>query len=223
MIKQIKERNCQLNDFVEKIHLIIFCVKFGERTFLDKEENVVCELMKLKIKTIFVFTRGERENSHEFNRFKNNFLTDLSNILNNNNIIFNEKDINIIPIYSMQEEVHGYMIKPFGLDTLFKVIYDYLKEFIIENWALQKIKYTEDEKILFEIIDSTNITKLYHSKIEFMKAIKNKISGKIKINNYLYLLAIGLNEGIEGTRKISEGIKKSYENKKYEKILKKDF
>ena len=211
MIKQIKERNCQLNDFIEKIHLIIFCVKFGERTFWDKEENVICELMKLKIKTIFVFTRGEKENSHEFNRFKNNFLTDLSNILNNNNIIFNKKDINIIPIYNMKEEVHGYMIKPFGLDTLFKVIYDYLKEFIIEKWAFEKIKYTEDEKNLFEIIDLTSITKIYHPKIELMNAIKNKISGKINLNNYLYLLAKGINEGIKGTKKISEDFKKSYE------------
>ena len=96
MIKNIQEKNCQINNFLEKIHLIIFCVKFGERTFLDKEENVVCELIKLKIKVIFVFTRGEKENSPEFNRFKNNFLTDLSNILNNNNIIFISFSLKII-------------------------------------------------------------------------------------------------------------------------------
>ena len=111
----------------------------------------------------------------------------------------------------MQEEVHGYMIKPFGLDTLFEVIYDYLKEFIIEKETLQKIKYTEDETNLLEIIDLTSLTKIYHSKIDLMIAIKNKISRKINLNSYLYLLAKGINEGIKGTRIISEDFKKSYE------------
>ena len=111
----------------------------------------------------------------------------------------------------MQEEKHGYIIKPFGLDKLFKVIYEYFKEYIIEDWALEEIKNTEDEKMLAEIIDLTGLTKIYLSKNELIKAIKNKISGKIKLNSYLYLLAKGLNDGIEGIRKISEDFRKTYE------------
>jgi len=211
LIKQIKEKNCQLNNFIDKIHLIIYCVKFGERTFLDKEDNVVYELMNLNIKIIFVFTKGEKEDSSQFSRFKYNFLTDLTNILKRKNIIINENDINIISIYSMQEEKHGYTIKPFGLDKLFKSIYEYFKEYIIEDWALEEIKNTEDDKILTEIIDLTSITKIYLPKNELIKVIKNKISGKIKLNSYLYLLAKGLNDGIEGIKKISEDFKKLYE------------
>ena len=211
LIKLIKEKNCQLNNFIAKIHIIIYCVKFGERTFLDKEESVVYELINLNIKIIFVFTKGEKEDSSQFSRFKYNFLIDLSNILKGKNININKKDINIISIYSMQEEKHGYIIKPFGLDKLFKVIYEYFKEYIIEDWALEEIKNTEDEKMLAEIIDLTGLTKIYLSKNELIKAIKNKISGKIKLNSYLYLLAKGLNDGIEGIRKISEDFRKTYE------------
>ena len=200
-----------LNNFIEKIHIIIYCVKFGERTFLDKEDNVVYELMNLNIKIIFVFTKGEKEDSSQFSRFKYNFLIDLSNILKGKNININKKDINIISIYSMQEEKHGYTIKPFGLDKLFKSIYEYYKEYIIEDWALEEIKNTEDEKMLAEIIDLTGLTKIYLSKNELIKAIKNKISGKIKLNSYLYLLAKGLNDGIEGIRKISEDFRKTNE------------
>ena len=37
--------------------------------------------------------------------------------------------------------------------------------------------------------------------------------GKINIQSYLYNFATGLNEGIEGTKKLSEEFKKSYEKK----------
>lgn len=44
LIKHIKGKNSQLKEIKEKIHIVIYCFKFGERTFLDKEEDVIIEL-----------------------------------------------------------------------------------------------------------------------------------------------------------------------------------
>ena len=128
LIKKIKEKNTHLNKIKEQFHVIIYCIKFGERTFLDKEEDVIRELMELKVKIIFVFTKGEKQESSSFKRFKNNFLKDLSNLLQKINIDINKNDIDIVSIYSMKEESHENIIEPFGLDILFEKIYNYLKE-----------------------------------------------------------------------------------------------
>jgi len=130
LIKHIRKKNSELKDLKEEIHVMIYCIKLNDRTFLDKEEDVIYELFKLNIKIIFVYTRGERENSSQFKRFKNNFMNDLEEILQKKNIknIDLNKDIKIVSIYSMKEEKNGYIIEPFGIDNLFKIIHDSMKD-----------------------------------------------------------------------------------------------
>ena len=70
LIKKINEKKDQLEEIKEKFHIILYCVRFGDRTFLDKEEDVIYELMKLNIKIFFVFTKAEKEDSQEFKRLK---------------------------------------------------------------------------------------------------------------------------------------------------------
>ena len=159
LIKKIKEKNTHLNKIKEQFHVIIYCIKFGERTFLDKEEDVIRELMELKVKIIFVFTKGEKQESSSFKRFKNNFLKDLSNLLQKINIDINKNDIDIVSIYSMKEESHENIIEPFGLDILFEKIYNYLKEKKIEDWVFEVIDSTDDEKKLDELINMTELMK----------------------------------------------------------------
>ena len=136
--------------------IVLYCIKFGERTFLDREEDVIDELLKFKVKIIFVFTKGDKEDTPAFKRFKNNFLKDLSNILLKKNINIEEKDIDVVSVYSMKEESHGFIIEPFGLDILFELIYKYLKEKKVPEGILEEINSTKDEKKLDEIIKQYN-------------------------------------------------------------------
>ena len=176
LIKKIREKNSLLKEIREQFHVILYCIKFGERTFLDNEEDVINELMKFNVKIIFVFTKGDKEDSPAFKRFKNNFLKDLSNILLKKNINIEEKDIDVVSVYSMKEESHGFIIEPFGIDILFELIYKYLKEKKIPEGVLEEIKSTEDEKKLDELIKSTELMKINESRKEIMSSIRKKVT-----------------------------------------------
>ena len=188
LIKKIKEKNNQLNNIKEQFHVIIYCIKFGERTFLDKEEDVIYELMKLNVKIIFVFTKGDKEESNAFKRFKNTFLKDLSNLLRKietdkikktdkkKEINIEEYGIDIVSIYSMKEESHGNIIEPFGLDTLFEKIYNYLKEKKIQDWVFDTIDSATNEKELDELINTTELMKINKSRKEIISSIRNRVT-----------------------------------------------
>ena len=96
LINHIKEKNSQLKEIKEKIHLVIYCANFLGRTFLDKEEDVITELNKLDVKIIFVFTKAEKEESQQFKRFKNTFIRDLIKISNNKNKDDKKKKMKLI-------------------------------------------------------------------------------------------------------------------------------
>ena len=189
LIKKIKEKNSQLKEVREEFHVIIYCVKFGERTFLDKEEDVIYELIKLNIKIIFVFTKGDKENSPQFKRFKNNFCKDLENILQKKNIKIDYKNISVVSIYSMKEERNGYTIEPFGVDVLFKVIYKYLIAKKIPEWVIEGLESTEDEKIIDDFIKQTELIKVHQSRKDIIEAIRTKVSIKISFFMARYLLS----------------------------------
>ena len=176
LIKKIREKNSLLKEIREQFHVILYCIKFGERTFLDNEEDEINELMKFNVKIIFVFTKGDKEDSPAFKRFKNNFLKDLSNIFLKKNINIEEKDIDVVSVYSMKEESHGFIIEPFGIDILFELIYKYLKEKKIPEGVLEEIKSTEDEKKLDELIKSTELMKINESRKEIMSSIRKKVT-----------------------------------------------
>ena len=176
LIKKIREKNSLLKEIREQFHMILYCIKFGERTFLDREEDVIDELLKFKVKIIFVFTKGDKEDTPAFKRFKNNFLKDLSNILSKKNINIEEKDIDVVSVYSMKEESHGFIIEPFGLDILFELIYKYLKEKKVPEGILEEINSTKDEKKLDELIKSTELMKINESRKEIMSSIRKRVT-----------------------------------------------
>ena len=175
LIKKIREKNSLLKEIREQFHMILYCIKFGERTFLDREEDVIDELLKFKVKIIFVFTKGDKEDTPAFKRFKNNFLKDLSNILLKKNINIEEKDIDVVSVYSMKEETHGFIIESFGLDILFELIYKYLKEKKVPKEILEEIELTEDEKKLDEIIKSTELMKINESRKQLLSSIRKRV------------------------------------------------
>jgi len=172
-----------LKEIKEEIHAMIYCIKYESRTFLDKEDDVINELYKQKIKIIFVFTKGERETSSNFRRFKSNFMNDLKDILKkkkikNNNL---ENDIKIVSIYSMKEEKNGHIVEPFGIDTLFEIIHNSLKDKKIPEYLLKLIKDEYDEEKINELIESTYLEEICKSRKELIEAIRKKVSIKISL------------------------------------------
>ena len=189
LINHIRTKNSELREVKEEIHVMIYCIKLNDRTFLDKEEDVIYELYKLNIKIIFVYTRGERENSSQFKRFKNSFLIDLEEILKKKNLLKTDEnpkgldlneDIKIVSIYSMKEEKNGYTIEPFGMDSLFEKIYDSIKDKKIQKDILEKVKDASEDKIN-ELIKSTNLMKICESRSKLIEAIREKVSMKISL------------------------------------------
>ena len=179
-IKKLREKNSELKDIKEEFHVIIYCLHFGDRTFLEKEDDVIYELMKLNVLVIFVFTRGDYENTPQFDRFKNNFLNDLSDILKKKKINIDiEKEIKIVSIYTMKEEKNGHLFKPFGIDTLFEIIYDNLKNKKIDDYLLEQIKNTNDEEQLKEIFNNNRLMTLFISRKELIYSIRKKVETKI--------------------------------------------
>ena len=144
--------------------------------------------MKLNVKIIFVFTKGDKEESNAFKRFKNTFLKDLSNLLRKietdkikktdkkKEINIEEYGIDIVSIYSMKEESHGNIIEPFGLDTLFEKIYNYLKEKKIQDWVFDTIDSATNEKELDELINTTELMKINKSRKEIISSIRNRVT-----------------------------------------------
>ena len=183
LIEHIKKKNNELKEVKEEIHAMIYCINFDSRIFIDKEDEVVKELYKLNILIIFVFTKGEKENTQEFIRYKNNFLADFDRILKKNEIndIDLNKDLNLVSIYSMREKKHGCTIEPFGIDTLFKIIHDKLKDKKISKEILESIDKTDDEKEIIEIIKSTPLKAICNSRNELIEVIRKKISVTISL------------------------------------------
>jgi hypothetical protein len=92
--------------------------------------------------------------------------------------IFGDDDldkINIIPILSKDKEVYGYKVKAFGLDNLFKILYEYFRP--------KKINFDKklylDEKKLNEFIENNELLKVFQSKNELCKDFKDKIQKEI--------------------------------------------
>jgi hypothetical protein len=64
----------------EAIHCFLFCIKFEQRIF-DENEDEIKEvfkiIMKLEIRTFFIITSSEREDTREFQDFKEIIINNL--------------------------------------------------------------------------------------------------------------------------------------------------
>ena len=71
----------EMKQINEVIHCFLFCIKFEERIFDDEDiemKNLFEALFKFQIKTFFVITQSEKEDTDEFQRFKENLLNSMN-------------------------------------------------------------------------------------------------------------------------------------------------
>ena len=189
----IKEIESKISDFKklnEVFHCFLFCIKFQDRIFDENDEDtleVFKAITKLKIRTYFIVTNSEKEDSNNFKRFKRIIKNNLNKIEFENleikkKIFGDDLDKNIIPILAKDKEFFGFKAKAFGLDNLFKILYEYFEK--------KRINYDKkiflDEPKLNEFIENNELLKVFESKNKLCKDFKDKIQKEI--GNFLMTL-----------------------------------
>ena len=178
LISIIRKKNLQLKNSQEAIHIVLYCIKFHQRTFLNNESDVIEELMSLNdVKIIFVITRSEAPDQRSFIRFRKTIENEINNIIIKKKIkaeivkkvLGDDITKSIIPVYCRTEKVNGNFVKTFGIDVLFDLIYDFLSPYIID------IKKLKEENDIQNIIQSHFFLKIFKSKEELINSANNKI------------------------------------------------
>ena len=184
--EEIENKISDLKQINEEIHCFLFCIKYEQRLSDENDDDMIevfNSILRLKIRTFIVITNSEKEDTREFKEFKEFIMDNLEKIkeIKNNDKIFNRifgEDLNksIIPIFSKDKISHKNEIKAFGLDDLFKIIYEYFKD---KKINLQKKIYFDDEK-LKEFMNNNELLKIFESKKNLGKIFKEKIELEIE-------------------------------------------
>ena len=185
-IKEIKSKISDFKKVNEVFHCFLFCIKFEDRIFDENDEDTVKvfkAIKELKIRTYFLITNSEKEDSKKFKSFKKIIKNNLNKIFEDKEeekvlkkkIFGDDLDKNIIPILTKDTEYHGVKVKGFGLDNLFKILYEYFKE--------KKINYDKklflDEQKLNKFIENNELLKVFESKNKLCRDFKGKLQKEI--------------------------------------------
>ena len=186
-----KEKMEQMKEINEVIHCLLFCIKFEDRLFDEKDiemKKVFDIIIKLKIKTFFIITQSEQFDTDEFQRFKENLLNALRQLKHNKNlmnIVFGENpESQIIPIFSFKKKMKGNFVKPFGLDNLFNSLFLYFESKKIP------INFKNKSEDIKKLIDEYDLLKIFGSKEKYLSGLEEKIKRELtKILFKLFLIA----------------------------------
>ena len=200
-VDNIKKKMQDMQKINEIIHCFLFCIKFDERIFDEKDnemKKVFDIIVKLQIKTFFIITQSEPSDNYEFERFKENLINGIRQLENNyktNNDkilfsnVFGDVENCIIPIYCLKKYSHGNFIKPFGLDNLFTILNESFKSKMINKSKFDELNkkyrdiYNNEERIKFSVevdaevqnlIKNNHLLKVYGSKEKFIEGLRAK-------------------------------------------------
>ena len=198
-IEEIRSKISDLKKINETIHCFLFCIKFEERIFDKNDEEMIKvfkALAQLKLRTFFIITGSEEEDSRQFQNFKKVILNNLKKVKQlcgeDGDIIFGtDLDKSIIPILSRDKIFHKFTAKAFGLDKIFKVLYDY---FLPKKINLQKEIFLDEEK-LKDYIKENELLKVFESQNKSSQNFKSILEEQFdrlimkmffKLPKYLY-------------------------------------
>ena len=192
-VEEIKSKLSDLKKLDEVIHCFLFCIKYEGRIFDEKDEDiqeVFDAISELRIRTFFIITGSEEEHTREFRDFKKILLNNLEKVKKKYaqdiiKKIFGEDPSNsIIPILSRDKIYHGNKVKAFGLDNLFKKLYEYFEDKIINY---QKELYYNEETLKIFIKDN-ELLKIFESKQKLSNDLRDKIKNEFEKFLYNFLL-----------------------------------
>ena len=190
-VKELERKISDLKEANEVIHCFLFCIKYEERIFDENDEDikeVFDAIIRLKIRTFFIITESEKKETREFQDFRKIIVNNLIQVKKKypeeifDRIFGKDLNKNIIPILSKNKKYHGIMAEAFGLDELFKELYEY--------FLPKKIDYGQnlflDEEKLNAFIQNNELLKIFESKRKLSEDLKIKI--KIEIEKVLMKL-----------------------------------
>ena len=176
VIELLDKYNKKLIDARKKINLIIYFFQYTERTVLSMEIPLLEKLIKYKTEIIFVinFVTESIEKSH-YKRIEKICKDSLKNIFPKDFVI----KIFPINLFSQIDDDNSdkiKIIKEFGLDNLFKGIYNIVKDNIINIKELDKLKKTED---LFNLFLSNKLYNHFKEVNDIFISIRSELSNLI--------------------------------------------
>ena len=185
VIDAIKKQNKDFKSMKQSIHLILYVVRYGERTFLDFEKSVLSQLSKFNAKMLFIVAKSPYKlDEEEFEEYQDTFCDDIKamfqdvdkTIINN---LFGENYCDlmkyIFPVNSKKEKKDD---EEFGLDILFGKCYDLFKKEKIPKEVLLELENGE-EKHIEEILAKYMLFKVYKSRKDIISSAKKAAMKKI--------------------------------------------
>ena len=185
VIEAIKKQNKDFANMKQSIHLILYLVSYGERTFLDFEKPVLSQLADFNAKMLFIVTKSPYKlNDEGFEEFQDTLTEDIEEMFKdvNKKIIsklfgdnFCDLMKSIFPINSKKERKED---EEFGLDTLFEKCYDTFKNEAIPYDVLSELESGE-EKHIEEMLKKYMLFKVYKSRKDIISHAKKMAMKKI--------------------------------------------
>ena len=185
VIEAIKKQNKDFKTMKQSIHLILYLVRYGERTFLDFEKPVLSQLSKFNAKILFIVAKSPYKiNEEQFEEYQDTFCDDIKDMFNdvdkaivNNLFGDNYCDLMkyIFPVNSKKEKKDD---EEFGLDILFAKCYDLFRKEKIPYEVLLELENGE-EKHIEEILTKYMIFKVYKSRKDIISSAKKAAMKKI--------------------------------------------
>jgi len=208
VVEAIKRQNKDFKSMKQSIHLILYMVRYGERTFLDFEKPVLSQLSDFNSKMLFIVTKSPYKlNDEEFEEYQDTLYDDIKDMFKNTNKnivnkLFGEDycDLmkSIFPVNSKKEKKED---EEFGLDTLLEKCYEIFKNEKFSYEILLKLKNGE-EKHIEEILGKYMLFRVYKSRKDIISSAKKRAMQKIiKFSLYstvgIYLPSFGNSSNVE--------------------------
>lgn len=192
-VENVKNKISDMKRTNEAIHCFLFCIKYEDRLFEEKDKemkNIFDTIFKLKIKTFFIVTQSEEEDSEDFIRYRDNIINQFLEIKKNYSedlvrLVFGEDlEKQIIPIFALKKKFHKQIINPFGLDKLFEALYDYFQK---KRITIEVNQLLNDNNIQ-ELIKDNELLNIFESKKQLMNGLELRMEKEVTSFIFKYFL-----------------------------------
>ena len=185
VVEAIKKQNKDFKTMKQSIHLILYLVRYGERTFLEFEKPVLSQLSNYNAKMLFIVTKSPYKiDDEQFEEYQDTLCDDIKDMFKDVdkkiiNKLFGDNYCDlmkyIFPVNSKKEKKED---EEFGLDTLFEKCYELFKDEKIPYEILLELEKGE-EKHIEEILNKYMLFKVYKSRKDIISSAKKAAMKKI--------------------------------------------
>ena len=164
IIKLLQRLNVELINCKQKIHLILYFIQ-GKINFEEHEYKVFNEIIKYKSHIIFIKTHSKNNLPETYQREKNRLYENIRDLFKRNEQNLIKNKVSNKEIEKIKELYANYLLnydkfenlilmnlrkdeddsKIFGMDNLYKAIYNYLKHHIIRIQDINNIEFDNNQ------------------------------------------------------------------------------